>query len=70
MDELQRRVYSRYKNACKKAGAVWRAKPLGHRRFRRKVFHSHGGILRKVVSVCQVVACLNGNKLLRQKIGY
>ena len=31
------------------------------------MFHSHGGILRKVVSVCQVVACLNGNKLLRQK---
>lgn len=31
------------------------------------MFHSHGGILRKVVPVCQVAAYLNGNKLLRQK---
>jgi hypothetical protein len=30
------------------------------------VFHSHGGILRKVFAFCQVVASLNGNKLLHE----
>lgn len=34
---------------------------------RRKVFHSHGGILCKVFAFCQVIVSLNGNKLLHQK---